>query len=123
MLGITSPRSQILRHTDRDHVPDSESGSDFLEKPSTVDPDTDRLITEEANGGVSDSALEWILEDTTFRQWRDDGGARLLLVQDDTGRGHTSLVLKISLSRAYWASIMCGHIAGVSTQVHNSYGG
>ncbi|KAI0455473.1 hypothetical protein F5B21DRAFT_471492 [Xylaria acuta] len=90
LLGDFSAGTVQLNPT-REIVLDSE----FLKELSALDPNTDRILAEDANRGVNDTVFEWLSDDDTFLQWRGTNTLRVLWVDDETGKGHTLLLLQI----------------------------
>lgn len=57
-----------------------------------TDPRDDKKRIEETKGGLLTNSYRWILDNSTFTQWRDNQHSRLLWVKGDPGKGKTMLL-------------------------------
>ncbi|KAF2022866.1 HET-domain-containing protein, partial [Setomelanomma holmii] len=57
-----------------------------------TDPCDDKKRIEETKGGLLVDSYRWVLDNTTFRQWREDEHSQLLWVKGDPGKGKTMLL-------------------------------
>jgi hypothetical protein len=57
-----------------------------------TDPRDDKKRIEDTKGGLLADSYRWILDNTTFQQWRQDPNSRLLWVKGDPGKGKTMLL-------------------------------
>jgi hypothetical protein len=60
-----------------------------------TDPCDDKKRIEDTKGGLLADSYRWILDNATFRQWREDQHSRLLWVKGDPGKGKTMLLCGI----------------------------
>ncbi|ORY10967.1 HET-D protein [Clohesyomyces aquaticus] len=60
-----------------------------------TDPRDDKKRIEGTKGGLLDDSYRWILENSEFRQWRNDPQSRLLWIKGDPGKGKTMLLCGI----------------------------
>jgi hypothetical protein len=58
----------------------------------STNPRDDKKRIEETKGGLLAESYRWILDNTTFKQWRSDQHSRLLWVKGDPGKGKTMLL-------------------------------
>ncbi|KAL6151991.1 hypothetical protein ACJBU6_08883 [Exserohilum turcicum] len=58
-------------------------------------PRDDKKRIEETKGGLLAGAYRWVLDNSTFQQWQEDPGSRLLWVKGDPGKGKTMLLCGI----------------------------
>jgi NACHT domain/TIR domain len=72
-----------------------EKDSQCLKDLRTTDPGDDKVRIEKNKGGLLEDSYRWILENTDFRQWRDDQQSRLLWIKGDPGKGKTMLLCGI----------------------------
>ncbi|TGO17002.1 hypothetical protein BPAE_0455g00010 [Botrytis paeoniae] len=56
------------------------------------DPRDDKKRIEEMKGGILQDSYKWILENSDFRQWRNDQQSRLLWIKGNPGKGKTMLL-------------------------------
>ncbi|KAL2192296.1 NACHT domain-containing protein, partial [Corynascus similis CBS 632.67] len=61
----------------------------------TTDPRDDKTRIEQTKGGLLADSYRWVLDNTDFRRWRDDGQSRLLWIKGDPGKGKTMLLCGI----------------------------
>ncbi|KAH7084733.1 hypothetical protein BKA63DRAFT_1702 [Paraphoma chrysanthemicola] len=57
-----------------------------------TDPRDDKKRIEETKGGLLADSYHWVLDNTAFRQWREDKHSQLLWVKGDPGKGKTMLL-------------------------------
>ncbi|CAN9363411.1 unnamed protein product [Alternaria alternata] len=57
-----------------------------------TDPRHDKKRIEDTKGGLLADSYRWVLDNTTFQQWRQDPNSRLLWVKGDPGKGKTMLL-------------------------------
>lgn len=57
-----------------------------------TDPRHDKQRIEETGGGLLEDPHRWILDNTTFKKWKEDQHSRLLWVKGDPGKGKTMLL-------------------------------
>ncbi|KAL2194676.1 NACHT domain-containing protein, partial [Corynascus similis CBS 632.67] len=67
----------------------------FLKDLRTTDPRDDKTRIEQTKGGLLADSYRWVLDNTDFRRWRDDGQSRLLWIKGDPGKGKTMLLCGI----------------------------
>jgi hypothetical protein len=60
-----------------------------------TDPRKDKKRIEETKGGLLADSYRWVLDNTTFKQWKQDPHSRLLWVKGDPGKGKTMLLCGI----------------------------
>lgn len=60
-----------------------------------TDPRDDKYRIEQTKGGLLADAYQWVLDNSQFRQWRDDEQSRLLWIKGDPGKGKTMLLCGI----------------------------
>ncbi|KAF2188149.1 HET-domain-containing protein [Zopfia rhizophila CBS 207.26] len=60
-----------------------------------TDPRDDKKRIKDTKGGLLKDSYHWILDNTDFRQWRDDEQSRLLWIKGDPGKGKTMLLYGI----------------------------
>jgi hypothetical protein len=60
-----------------------------------TDPRHDKKRIEDTKGGLLAASYRWVLDNTTFQQWRQDPHSRLLWVKGDPGKGKTMLLCGI----------------------------
>jgi hypothetical protein len=60
-----------------------------------TDPRDDKKRIEETKGGLLAASYRWVLDNTTFQQWRQELNSRLLWVKGDPGKGKTMLLCGI----------------------------
>ncbi|KAH6652182.1 HET-R [Truncatella angustata] len=60
------------------------------------DPRDDKLRILSTKGGLLKDSFRWILENTDFKQWRNDKNSSLLWVKGDPGKGKTMLLCGIT---------------------------
>ena len=60
-----------------------------------TDPDDDKRRIEQTKGGLLEDSYRWILDNGSFREWRDDPKSRILWVKGDPGKGKTMLLIGI----------------------------
>ncbi|KAF2827736.1 WD40 repeat-like protein [Ophiobolus disseminans] len=60
-----------------------------------TDPRDDKKRIEETKGGLLVDSYHWVLNNSTFQQWRKDHGSQLLWVKGDPGKGKTMLLCGI----------------------------
>jgi hypothetical protein len=58
----------------------------------STDPCDDKKRIENTKGGLLADSYRWVLDNTTFQQWRQDPNSRLLWVKGDPGKGKTMLL-------------------------------
>jgi hypothetical protein len=56
------------------------------------DPRDDKKRIEDTKGGLLQDLYNWILENSDFRQWRNEQQSRLLWIKGDPGKGKTMLL-------------------------------
>jgi hypothetical protein len=61
----------------------------------STDPRDDMKRIEETKGGLLAESYRWVLDNTTFQQWRQDLHSQLLWVKGDPGKGKTMLLCGI----------------------------
>ncbi|CAK7237405.1 hypothetical protein SEUCBS140593_009949 [Sporothrix eucalyptigena] len=59
------------------------------------DPCDDKTRIQETKGGLLQGAYRWILENDSFRQWRNEPQGRVLWIRGDPGKGKTMLLCGI----------------------------
>jgi len=60
-----------------------------------LDPSIEKIVYEGRSNNLYEHAFDWILEEEAYQLWRTDRQAPLLWVEDKTGKGHTTAILKI----------------------------
>jgi hypothetical protein len=60
-----------------------------------TDPRDDKKRIEDTKGGLLADSYCWVLDNTTFQQWKQDPHSRLLWVKGDPGKGKTMLLCGI----------------------------
>jgi predicted protein tyrosine phosphatase len=60
-----------------------------------TDPRKDKKRIEETKGGLLADSYRWVLDNTTFQQWRQDMHNHLLWIKGDPGKGKTMLLCGI----------------------------
>jgi hypothetical protein len=65
---------------------------DCLRDLYATDPRKDKERIEETKGGLLADSYRWVLDNTTFQQWRQDPNSRLLWIKGDPGKGKTMLL-------------------------------
>jgi hypothetical protein len=63
-----------------------------MEDIHSTNPRDDKKRIEETIGGLLAESYSWVLDNTTFKQWRNDQHGRLLWVKGDPGKGKTMLL-------------------------------
>jgi hypothetical protein len=58
----------------------------------STDPRNDKQRIEDTKGGLLADTYRWVLDNTTFQQWRQEPNSRLLWVKGDPGKGKTMLL-------------------------------
>ncbi|KAL2138289.1 hypothetical protein VTI28DRAFT_7153 [Corynascus sepedonium] len=66
-----------------------------LKELCTTDPRQDKKRIEQTKGGLLVDSYRWVLNNTEFQRWRDDGQSRLLWIKGDPGKGKTMLLCGI----------------------------
>lgn len=66
-----------------------------LQDLQATDPRDDKKRIEQDKGGLLRDLYHWVLENSDFQQWRDDGQTRLLWIRGDPGKGKTMLLCGI----------------------------
>jgi len=61
----------------------------------STDPRHDKIRIEETKGGLLRDSYRWILDNSEFKQWRDDSQSQLLWVKANPGKGKTMLLCGI----------------------------
>jgi hypothetical protein len=61
----------------------------------TTDPHDDKKRIEQDKGGLLRDSYRWILENSDFQKWLEDGQSRLLWIRGDPGKGKTMLLCGI----------------------------
>tara|TARA_R110002003_G_scaffold1615_1_gene23296 strand:+ start:2404 stop:3240 length:837 start_codon:yes stop_codon:yes gene_type:complete len=61
----------------------------------STDPRDEKRRIEETKGGLLADSYRWVLDTTTFQQWRQDSQGQLLWVKGDPGKGKTMLLCGI----------------------------
>jgi hypothetical protein len=75
-----------------------------------TDPRNDKSRIEDTKGGLLHDSYRWILENSSFRQWRDDQHSRLLWIKGDPGKGKTMLLCGI-INELSKSRTMTGHLS------------
>ncbi|KAG9186443.1 hypothetical protein G6011_09551 [Alternaria panax] len=57
-----------------------------------TDPRHDKKRIEDTKGGLLADSYRWVLDNTAFKQWRQDQNSQLLWVKGDPGKGKTMLL-------------------------------
>ena len=60
-----------------------------------TDPRDEKKRIEDTKGGLLADSYRWVLDNTAFKQWRQDQNSRLLWVKGDPGKGKTMLLCGI----------------------------
>ncbi|KAK4061023.1 hypothetical protein Trihar35433_9948 [Trichoderma harzianum] len=60
-----------------------------------TDPRDDKTRIQQTKGGLLKESSDWIFENETFKQWRDDEQNTLLWIKGDPGKGKTMLLCAI----------------------------
>jgi hypothetical protein len=60
-----------------------------------TDPRHDKQRIEDTKGGLLVDSYRWVLDNTSFHQWREELNSRLLWVKGDPGKGKTMLLCGI----------------------------
>ncbi|KAL7941032.1 cytochrome cd1-nitrite reductase-like protein [Trichoderma barbatum] len=58
-----------------------------------TDPREDKKRIQQTKGWLLKESYDWVFENESFKQWRDDGQNRLLWIKGDPGKGKTMLLL------------------------------
>ncbi|KAL2198040.1 NACHT domain-containing protein, partial [Corynascus similis CBS 632.67] len=66
-----------------------------LKNLCTTDPRHDKTRIEQTKGGLLADSYRWVLDNTDFRQWRNNEESRLLWIKGDPGKGKTMLLCGI----------------------------
>jgi hypothetical protein len=66
-----------------------------LQDLQATDPRDDKKRIEQDKGGLLRDSYQWVLENSDFQRWRDDGQSRLLWIRGDPGKGKTMLLCGI----------------------------
>ncbi|KAM3067045.1 hypothetical protein ACMFMG_011824 [Clarireedia jacksonii] len=76
-----------------------------------TDPRHDKKRIEDTKGGLLEGLYNWILENSDFRQWRNDQQSRLLWIKGDPGKGKTMLLCGVinELGRSRAKSILLSY--------------
>ncbi|KAF2630201.1 beta transducin-like protein HET-E4s [Macroventuria anomochaeta] len=61
----------------------------------STNPHNDKKRIEETKGGLLEDSYRWVIDNTTFQQWKQDLHNRLLWVKGDPGKGKTMLLCGI----------------------------
>jgi NACHT domain len=67
----------------------------YLQHLYATDPSDDKDRIEQDKGGLLEDSYHWILQNSDFRQWRNDWQSRLLWIKGDAGKGKTMLLCGI----------------------------
>lgn len=67
----------------------------YLQDLRPSDPRDDKKRLEDTKGGLLTDSYRWVLDNITFRQWRQDQHNQLLWVKGDPGKGKTMLLCGI----------------------------
>jgi hypothetical protein len=68
---------------------------DCLRDLRSGDPRDDKKRIEDTKGGLLADSYRWVLDNTAFKQWREEPDSRLLWVKGDPGKGKTMLLCGI----------------------------
>ncbi|KAK4244155.1 vegetative incompatibility protein HET-E-1 [Corynascus novoguineensis] len=86
VLSRAMPRSRAVGTDDKDFL-------DVYESIQILDFRVTRI--EQTKGGLLVDSYRWVLDNTDFRRWRDDGPSRLLWIKGDPGNETTMLLCGI----------------------------
>ncbi|CAM1501759.1 Fc.00g037430.m01.CDS01 [Cosmosporella sp. VM-42] len=74
---------------------DDDGNAIFLASFNCLDARVDRLLREDIVQEYPECTFDWVLEDESVSQWYENEELRLLWIQEETGKGHTAVVLTI----------------------------
>lgn len=60
-----------------------------------TDPRDDKKRIEDTKGGLLEGSYRWVLDNSSFKQWRNDPQSQLLWIKGDPGKGKTMLLCGI----------------------------
>ena len=73
-------------------IDDAFKDKECLRHLYVTDPRQDKIRIEETKGGLIPDSYHWILENSDFKQWRNDLQSHLLWIKGDPGKGKTMLL-------------------------------
>ncbi|PQE16116.1 hypothetical protein CJF30_00011140 [Rutstroemia sp. NJR-2017a BBW] len=87
------------------------------------DPRDDKKRIEDTKGGLLQDSYSWILENSEFRQWRNDQQSRLLWIKGDPGKGKTMLLCGVinELERSKAKSVLLSYFFCQATDSRINY--
>ncbi|PQE09027.1 hypothetical protein CJF30_00010830 [Rutstroemia sp. NJR-2017a BBW] len=87
------------------------------------DPRDDKKRIEDTKGGLLEGLYDWILENSDFRQWRNDQQSRLLWIKGDPGKGKTMLLCGVinELERSKAKSVLLSYFFCQATDSRINY--
>jgi hypothetical protein len=87
------------------------------------DPRDDKKRIEDTKGGLLEGLYDWILENSDFRQWRNDQQSRLLWINGDPGKGKTMLLCGVinELERSKAKSVLLSYFFCQATDSRINY--
>ncbi|KAE8440467.1 hypothetical protein EG329_007578 [Mollisiaceae sp. DMI_Dod_QoI] len=68
---------------------------EFLDALSSINPHAEKAAYEAINNHLSEGAFDWVLEQEGYKKWHDESTRSLLWIKDDTGKGATTMILRI----------------------------
>jgi hypothetical protein len=95
----------------------------YIKNLRLSDPRDDKKRIEDAQGGLLEGLYDWILENSEFRQWRDDQQSRLLWIKGDPGKGKTMLLCGVinELERSKAKSVLLSYFFCQATDTRINY--
>ncbi|PQE03465.1 Vegetative incompatibility HET-E-1 protein [Rutstroemia sp. NJR-2017a BBW] len=87
------------------------------------DPRDDKKRIEDTKGGLLEDLYNWILENSEFRQWRNDQESSLLWIKGDPGKGKTMLLCGVinELEKSKAKSILLSYFFCQATDSRINY--
>jgi hypothetical protein len=79
----------------RSHAESIRKREECLRDLRPTDPRDDKKRIEDMKGGLLEGSYRWVLENSSFQQWRNDPQSQLLWIKGDPGKGKTMLLCGI----------------------------
>lgn len=92
-LGVAQEHLRFAQKMDQRMSNDKDQAC--LQSLKATNPRDDKMRIEQQKGGLLEDSYLWILENSDFQQWHDDGQSRLLWIRGDPGKGKTMLLCGI----------------------------
>ncbi|KAK4245554.1 hypothetical protein C7999DRAFT_34042 [Corynascus novoguineensis] len=99
-LALVNHGLQLTQNYGEIHLPPGSIGVErenraYLRDLRATDPRQDKTRIEQDKGDLLVDSYRWVLDNTDFQRWRNDGQSRLLWIKGDPGKGKTMLLCGI----------------------------